>query len=160
MSTADRRGMLDRNDAKLSIRARCAMLVLSRSGVYRQRAANDDNDPALMRRIDELFLQHSFLARVCSRKELCLTCHRERWRATQNKTANSYVIENFDVIRGNPRSRPHLSGESAPRICQSPRLDQQTLSFVAATGPAEAHDNCMSRALRFRAPREQGIARR
>ncbi|WP_456637115.1 hypothetical protein [Bradyrhizobium sp. USDA 10063] len=37
------------------------MLVLSRSGVYRQRAANDDNDPALMRRIDELFLQHSFL---------------------------------------------------------------------------------------------------
>src|SRR6185295_11471450 len=40
--------------------AQCAMLGLSRSGVYRQRAANDD-DLALMRRIDELFLQHPFL---------------------------------------------------------------------------------------------------
>jgi putative transposase len=61
MSTADRRGMLDRADAKLSIRAQCTMLGLSRSGVYRQRAANDDDDVALMRRIDELFLQHPFL---------------------------------------------------------------------------------------------------
>ena len=37
------------------------MLGLSRSGVYRQRAANDDDDLALMRRIDKLFLQHPFL---------------------------------------------------------------------------------------------------
>jgi putative transposase len=61
MSTADRRGKLDRGDAKLSIRAQCTMLGLSRSGVYRQRAANDDEDLALMRRIDALFLQHPFL---------------------------------------------------------------------------------------------------
>ena len=37
------------------------LLGLSRSGVYRQRAANDDEDLALMRRIDELFLRHPFL---------------------------------------------------------------------------------------------------
>ena len=61
MSTADRRGMLDRDDPNLSVRAQCAMLGLSRSGVYRQRAANDDDDLALMRRIDKLFLQHPFL---------------------------------------------------------------------------------------------------
>ena len=36
MSTADRRGMLDRDEPNLSIRAQCAMLGLSRSGVYRQ----------------------------------------------------------------------------------------------------------------------------
>ncbi|MDX8462459.1 hypothetical protein [Mesorhizobium humile] len=53
MSTADRRGMLDRDDPKLSIRAQCEMLGLSRSGVYRQRAANDNDDLVLMRRIDE-----------------------------------------------------------------------------------------------------------
>ena len=61
MSTADRRGMLDRDDPNLSVRAQCAMLGLCRSGVYRQRAANDDDDLALMRRIDKLFLQHPFL---------------------------------------------------------------------------------------------------
>jgi putative transposase len=53
--------MLDRDDPNLWIRAQCEMLCLSRSGVYRQRAANDDDDLALMRRIDELFLQHPFL---------------------------------------------------------------------------------------------------
>jgi putative transposase len=53
--------MLDRDDPNLSVRAQCAMLGLSRSGVYRQRAANDDDDLALMRRIDKLFLQHPFL---------------------------------------------------------------------------------------------------
>jgi hypothetical protein len=46
------------------------------------------------------------------------------------------------------------------RICQGPRLDQQTLSFVTATGPAEAYDDNISGAFRFRAPREQGVARR
>jgi putative transposase len=61
MSTADCKGMLGRADAKLSIRAQCTMLGLSRSGVYRQWATNDDDDVALMRRIDELFLQHPFL---------------------------------------------------------------------------------------------------
>ena len=61
MSTADRRAMLDRDDPNLSVRPQCAMLGLSRSGVYRQRAANDDDDLALMRRIDELFLAHPFL---------------------------------------------------------------------------------------------------
>jgi len=53
--------MLDRDDPNLSVRAQCAMLGLCRSGVYRQRAANDDDDLALMRRIDQLFLQHPFL---------------------------------------------------------------------------------------------------
>ena len=61
MSTTDRRTMLDRGDPSLSMRSQCAMLGLSRSGVYRQRAANDDEDLALMRQIDELFLRHPFL---------------------------------------------------------------------------------------------------
>src|SRR5882724_4932828 len=46
------------------------------------------------------------------------------------------------------------------RICQGLRLDQQTLSFVTATGLAKAHDHSMSSTFRFHAPREQGIARR
>ena len=46
------------------------------------------------------------------------------------------------------------------RVCQSLRFDQQTLSFVAATSPAEAYDDGISGTVRLRAPREQGIARR
>jgi hypothetical protein len=48
---------------------------------------------------------------------------------------------------------------ASPRICQGLWLDQQTEALVAATGPAEAHDDGISGALGFRAPCERGIAR-
>ena len=61
MSKPDRTAMLDRAHRRLSIRRQCRLLSLSRSGVYRPKAANDDDDLTLMRRIDELFLAHPFL---------------------------------------------------------------------------------------------------
>ncbi|WP_164935259.1 hypothetical protein [Bradyrhizobium zhanjiangense] len=40
----------------------CQLLGVAGSSVYRPRpAANDDDDPALMRRIDELFTSWTFL---------------------------------------------------------------------------------------------------
>ena len=62
MSKPDREAMLERDHARLSIRRQCVLLGLARSGVYRHgQAANDDNDLAVMRRLDELFLAHPFL---------------------------------------------------------------------------------------------------
>lgn len=61
MSTPDRRAMLDRADEKLSIRRQCALLGLARSGVYRAKKPANDNDAALIRRIDELFTAWPFL---------------------------------------------------------------------------------------------------
>ncbi len=61
MSAPDRRGMLDRDDKSLSVRRQCALLGVARSGVYRPRKPANDNDLALMRRIDELFTAWPFL---------------------------------------------------------------------------------------------------
>jgi putative transposase len=61
MSAPDRRAMLDRSHPKLSIRRQCALLHVARSSVYRPKAPANDNDLALMRRIDELYLQYPFL---------------------------------------------------------------------------------------------------
>jgi len=62
MSKPDRERMLDRTHPKLSVRRQCVLLSLARSGLYRPRApANDDDDRALMRRIDELFMAWPFL---------------------------------------------------------------------------------------------------
>ena len=61
MSAPDRKAMLDRGHPKLSIRRQCAVLHIARSGVYRPKASANDNDLALMRRIDELYLQYPFL---------------------------------------------------------------------------------------------------
>lgn len=61
MSTLDRREMLDRDDKTLSIRRQCALIGVSRSGLYRTRRPANDNDLAVMRRIDELFTAWPFL---------------------------------------------------------------------------------------------------
>jgi putative transposase len=61
MSAPDRRALLDRDHGLLSIRRQCALLGLARSGVYRPPAAANDNELALMRRLDELFMAWPFL---------------------------------------------------------------------------------------------------
>ena len=61
MSTPDRRAMLARDHKALSIRRQCTLLGVARSGVYRPAPANDDDDLARMRRIDEMFMRFPFL---------------------------------------------------------------------------------------------------
>lgn len=62
MSAPDRRALVDRAHCELSVRRQCQLLGVARSGVYRAPpAANDDDDLALMRRLDELFTAWPFL---------------------------------------------------------------------------------------------------
>jgi putative transposase len=60
MSRPDRLALIERAGAGLSVRRQCALLRLSRSGVYRAPPAPDAEDLALMRRIDELYLELPF----------------------------------------------------------------------------------------------------
>ena len=60
MSAPDRRALLDHHHGKLPIRRQCALLGVARSGVYRQRRPANDNDLAVMRRLDELFTAWPF----------------------------------------------------------------------------------------------------
>lgn len=61
MSAPDRRELVDRRHQRLSIRRQCELLGLARSGVYRPPPAANDDDLALMRRIDELLTAWPFL---------------------------------------------------------------------------------------------------
>lgn len=61
MSAPDRRALLNPDHGKLSIRRQCALLGVARSSVYRQRRPANDNDLAVMRRLDELFTAWPFL---------------------------------------------------------------------------------------------------
>src|SRR6266567_1219960 len=61
MSTPDRRELVDRQHGGLSVRRQCRLLGLARSGVYRPALPADDNDVAVMRRLDELFTAWPFL---------------------------------------------------------------------------------------------------
>ena len=61
MSAADRGTLVDRDRHAPSIRRQCALLGIARSGVYRKPPPANDNDLALMRRIDELYTAWPFL---------------------------------------------------------------------------------------------------
>jgi putative transposase len=61
VSAPDRRALVDRDHGGLSIRRQCTLLGLARSGVYPPRRPANDNDLALLRRLDELFTAWPFL---------------------------------------------------------------------------------------------------
>jgi len=61
MSAPDRRALVDRDHADLSIRHQCTPLGIARSGVYCPLPPANENDLAVMRRIDELFTAWPFL---------------------------------------------------------------------------------------------------
>jgi putative transposase len=61
MSVPDRRALLDRDHAQLSVRRQCELLGIARSGVYRLPRPANDNALGVMRRLDELFTQWPFL---------------------------------------------------------------------------------------------------
>ena len=60
MSAPDRRTMIERPGKDLSVRRQCALLSLTRSGVYRSKPVTAADDLAVMRRIDELHLELPF----------------------------------------------------------------------------------------------------
>ena len=60
MSAPDRRAMVERSGKDLSVRRQCALLSLTRSGVYRCKPVARADDLAVMRRIDELHLELPF----------------------------------------------------------------------------------------------------
>ena len=60
MSAPDRRAKVERTESELSVRRQCALLNVARSGVYRPQPEPDAQDLAVMRRIDELYLEKPF----------------------------------------------------------------------------------------------------
>jgi putative transposase len=60
MSAPARRAKVERSGAELSVRRQCALLNVARSGVYRPQPETSADDLALMRRIDELYLDKPF----------------------------------------------------------------------------------------------------
>src|SRR5713101_8021462 len=61
MSVPDRKALVDRDHREPSIRKQCELLGIARSGIYRKPPPANDNNLALMRRIDELFTAWPFL---------------------------------------------------------------------------------------------------
>lgn len=60
MSPPDRRAMLDPSHESLSVRRQCELVGVARSGFYRFKPPADDDDLAVMKRLDQLFTERPF----------------------------------------------------------------------------------------------------
>ena len=87
MSAPDRRALPDHDHGKLSMGRQCALLGVARSGVYRQRRPANNNDLAMVRRLDELFTALPFLGSRRMAAMLRAEGHRgTRTKATDDET--------------------------------------------------------------------------
>jgi len=113
MSAPDRRAMLDRADA-LSLRRQCALLGVARSGVYRPRERANDDDAALMRRIDELLTAWPFLG---SRRMTAMLCAEGVFVNRKRVQRPMRLLGSRRSGRSRERASPRTATRSIPIAC-------------------------------------------
>jgi putative transposase len=151
MSAPDRRAKLDRDHPRLSVRRQCAMLGVARSGVYRLPSAANDDDLALLRRIDELFTRWPFLGsrrmaamlraegQAINRKRVQRLMRRMGIAALGPKprttkpapghTIFPYLLRDMTVERPNQSLPPRRRGSGRPTsVCRSKRRERWGLA--------------------------------
>ena len=81
MSAPDRKALLDPAHPSLSIRRQCGLLGLARSGVYRPARIANDDELAIRRRLDELFLLWPFFGS----RRMTARLRAEGWRINRKR---------------------------------------------------------------------------
>jgi putative transposase len=129
MSKPDREAMLERDHARLSIRRQCLLLGLARSGVYRHgQAANDDNDLAVMRRLDELFLAHPFLGS----RRMSAMLRAEGQPINRKRVQRLMRLMGIVALGPKPRtSRPAPGHKIYPYLLRGMRIDRANQVWAA-----------------------------
>ena len=128
MSAPDRRQLVDRADGKLSVRRQCELLGVARSGVYRPAPAANDNDLALMRRIDEVFTRWPFLG---SRRVTAML--RAEGHAVNRKRIRRLMCKmGIAALGPKPRtSKPSPGHKIFPYLLRGLRIDRPNQVWAA-----------------------------
>lgn len=108
--------------AGLSLRRQCALLGVSRSGYYYQPCPESPQNLRLMRRLDELHLEHP----VYGRPRLTATLQREGWRVNEKRIGRLMGVMDLEAIYCKP-------GTSAPQ--PGHEIYPYLLRRKAITGP-------------------------
>ena len=124
MSAPARRAKVERSGAELSVRRQCALLNVARSGVYRPRPETSADDLALMRRIDELYLEKPFYGSRRMTFDL-----NEEGRGVNRKRVQRLMrlmgLEGW--FRVPARARPRRATRSTPTCCAACRSPSRTM---------------------------------
>jgi putative transposase len=123
MSAPARRAKVERTGAELSVRRQCALLNVARSGVYRPRPEPSADDLALMRRIDELYLEKPFYGS----RRMTFDLNEERRGVNRKRVQRLMRLMGLEGLVPRPRT-----GQAAPGNKIYPYL----LRGVAITEPS------------------------
>jgi len=128
MSIPDRRALVDRQEAGLSIRRQCRLLGVARSGVYRLAAAANDNDLAVMRRLDELFTAWPFLGS----RRLAQMLREEGFAINRKRVQRLMRKMGIAALGPKPRtSRPEPGHKIYPYLLRNLTIDRPNQVWAA-----------------------------
>ena len=130
MSKPDRMAMLERGHPKLSMRRQCTLLGLARSGVYRPGSVANDDDLAVMRRLDELFVAHPFLGS----RRLAAMLRVEGGSINRKRVQRLMRLMGIAAIGPKPRtSRPAPGHKIYPYLLRDMVIDRANQVWAAGT---------------------------
>jgi putative transposase len=120
--------MLDRSDAGLSIRRQCALLGVARSSVYRPARPANDNDLALMRRIDELFTAWPFYGS----RRLTATLRTEGWPINRKRVQRLMRLMGIAALGPKPNtSKPAPGHKVFPYLLREMSIERPNQVWAA-----------------------------
>ena len=132
MNRAERVTMIDRGRADLSVRRQCRLLGLARSGVYRQPAAPDPEELAVMRWIDEQYLATPFYGSRRMTAELRQAGHQVNRKRVQR------LMRLMELEALGPRrntSRPAPQHRIYPYLLRGLTIDRPNQGWAADISP-------------------------
>jgi putative transposase len=128
MSRGERKAMIRRDQPGLSLSRQCEILTISRSSLYYTLKGESPANLALMRRIDELFLQYPFygsrqMVRQLRREGVCIGRHRVR---------RLMRLMGLQAIYQKPRtSDPHPEHRIYPYLLRNMRINRPNQVWCA-----------------------------
>jgi HTH-like domain/Integrase core domain len=106
MSAPDRKMLLDPAHPRLSIRRQCSLLGLARSGFYRPARVANDDELAIRRRLDELFLLWPFFGS----RRMTARLHAEGWRINRKRVQRLMRQMGLVALGPKPKTSKPASG--------------------------------------------------
>jgi putative transposase len=120
MSRGERKAMIAPGRPGLSLSRQCDLLSISRSSLYYIPVGESPENLALMRRIDELFLQYPFYGS----RQMMLRLRREGFRVGRHRVRRLMRLMGLEAIYQAPRtSAPHPAHRIYPYLLRNLKVD-------------------------------------
>jgi putative transposase len=121
MSAVARLSLVDRADPVLSTAAQCRLLKVVRSTLYYRPALVSDDDLAVMRRLDELYLVTPFYGT----RRMVAVLRREGWSVNRKRVRRLMRLMGLEAIYQKPNtSRPHPEHKVYPYLLRCLAIDR------------------------------------